>query len=160
MKLLKKESDLGHWSFSKSFDQKDYFGFIYCIKNMKSSQYYIGKKQFRNQGRKSSKHYGKEMAWRTYTGSSKWLNEDIVKLGKENFNFVIVDLYKTKGEMYYAEAYTQMCLGVMTRYVDPEKKVPTFYNRNIGAVRFLPKSPPSLKNETFINSMKRQLGKS
>jgi len=154
------KANLGHWStfgvHPKDFDTEKYFGFIYCIENTKTEQFYLGKKQFRTKGKKRSKNYNKEMNWRGYTGSSTKLNHDISELGKENFIFKIVDLYVTKGGLYYAEAYTQMLLGTMTDYL-PDGKTPRWYNAQIGPVRFVPKEKPTPKNERFIKSIKRKL---
>lgn len=151
-------NNLGHWSIygnlPKDFEVKDYFGFVYIIKNNHTEQYYIGKKQFQHHGSKKSRHYGREMNWRNYTGSSAALNADIKKYGKDNFKFLMIDLYKTKGGMYYAEAYLQMILGCMTEYLS-DKQTPRFYNRQIAAIRFVPKEPPTAKTLKFINSFKR-----
>lgn len=98
--------ELGHWKFPSKFNHNDWFGFLYAIENTVTGQWYIGKKNFFIRGKKSSKQYGKEHSWRTYTGSSITLNNDIKKFGKDKFNFFIIDLYKTKGGLYYAEAFT------------------------------------------------------
>lgn len=160
MMLLSPHSDMGHWEIygkqPKDFNVKDYFGFVYIIKNLKTSQFYIGKKQFCHHGSKKSKHYGREMNWRTYTGSSTTLNSDIKKYGKSEFKFLIIDLYKTKGGMYYAEAYLQMILGCMTEYLS-DQKTPRFYNRQIAAIRFVPKESPTDKTIKFINSFKKEV---
>lgn len=158
MKLSSKE--IGHWSFygsfHKEFDTEVYFGFLYIIENKSTKQYYIGKKQFRNKGAKKSKNYNKELSWRTYTGSSSSLNSDIKRLGKENFSFEIIDLYKTKGGLYYSEAYCQMVLGSMTEYKE-DKKTPVFYNQQIAAIRFVPKEAITLNTEKFIRNFKRRV---
>jgi hypothetical protein len=145
----------GHWKFSSSFDSEEWFGFIYCIENTVTSQFYIGKKQFHHHGKKKSKHYGKEMAWRSYVGSSVHLKEDIKKYGKDKFNFEIIDLYKTKGGLYYAEAYLQMLSDSMTEYLS-DGKTPRFYNRQIAAIRFVPKEQPTKKTKLFINKVRKK----
>jgi hypothetical protein len=149
-------NELGHWQFKGKLDHSDYFGFLYAIENKETGQWYIGKKNFFIRGKKSSKQYGKEHSWRTYTGSSAALNKDISKYGKDKFNFIIIDLYKTKGGLYYAEAYTQMLLEVMTTYLT-DGKTPRFYNRQIAAIRFVPKEEVSLKTKRFITKLKGKL---
>jgi hypothetical protein len=148
--------ELGHWKFSNRFNHNDYFGFLYAIENTVTNQWYIGKKNFFIRGKRSSKLYGKEHSWRTYTGSSVALNKDIKKYGKDKFNFMIIDLYKTKGGLYYAEAYSQMLLEVMTRYL-PDGKTPQFYNRQISAIRFVPREDISNKTRRFITKLQRGL---
>jgi hypothetical protein len=110
---------------------------------------YIGKKQFYHGGKKRSKTYGKEMAWRTYVGSSSHVKKDIAKYGKENFNFEIVDLYKTKGGLYYAEAYLQMVCECMTS--------DKFYNKQIAAIRFVPKEDLTKRTRSYVNKIKKRI---
>jgi len=152
-KLL--SSELGHWTFPSKLNPEKWFGFIYCIENKITNQFYIGKKQFWRGGKKKSRTYGKEMPWKNYTGSSTVLNKEINKHGKNNFDFDIIDLYKTKGGLYYAEAYLQMLSDSMTEYLS-DKSTPRFYNRQIAAIRFVPKEPPSKKTKNFINKLKKR----
>lgn len=158
MKLSK--DDLGHWeffgTFPKNIDRDNCFGFVYVIENTVTNQFYIGKKQFRRLGSKRSKFYGREVSWRSYTGSSTVVNADIKKLGKDKFKFTMIDVYYSKGGLYYAEAYCQMILGVMTEYL-PCGKLPRFYNRQIAAIRFVPKESPSANTLKFIKYLKRKL---
>jgi len=148
-------TDTGHWKFSQRFKPSDWFGFVYCIENVKTNQYYIGKKQFFHGGKKRSRFYGKPMNWKIYSGSSKMLKEDIKRYGKDNFKFEIVDLYKTKGGLYYAEAYLQMLSGCMTEYL-ADKITPRFYNRQIAAIRFVPQEFPTLKTKRYVNKLKKR----
>jgi len=148
--------EMGHWKVSFPLDPEAAFGFLYCVHSIKTNQFYWGKKQFRHAGKKSSKHYGKEMTWRTYTGSSVHLNADIKKYGAENFTFTIVDTYRTKGGLYYAEAYSQMVSDSMTLYLE-DGKTPKFYNRQIAAIRFVPKEGITERTLKFIKAIKRKL---
>ena len=81
----------GHWKFSSSFDSEEWFGFIYCIENTVTSQFYIGKKQVvsirkRKFGKKETaaltdkrmKKYEmvtKESDWLEYRSSNKVVKE-------------------------------------------------------------------------------------
>ena len=152
---LQLQSDIGHWTHSSKFNPDSWFGFIYCIENLVTKQYYIGKKQLRHGGKKKSKTYGKPMSWKTYVGSSTSLKKDIQQYGKDQFNFEIVDLYKTKGGLYYSEAYLQMLCDCMTEYLE-DGKTPRFYNRQIAAIRFVPSEAPSKKTKTYINKLKKR----
>jgi Putative endonuclease segE, GIY-YIG domain len=134
--------DLGHWIFPHEFDINEWFGFIYKIVEINTSREYIGKKQFFSnrtkavKGRKNRKHYRKESDWRTYTGSSKELNLNIEQTGKENYQFFILSLHKTKGSLHYREVELQVKLDVLrTRLTNGTRK---YYNGNISAVKFYP----------------------
>jgi hypothetical protein len=149
------QDDIGHWECSTAFKPENWFGFVYCIENLTTKQYYIGKKQLWHGGKKKSKTYGKPMSWKTYVGSSTTLKKDISKYGKANFKFEIVDLYNTKGGLYYAEAYLQMLCDCMTEYLE-DGKTPRFYNRQIAAIRFVPSEPSTKKTKAYIKKIKKR----
>ena len=82
----------GHWTYN--LEEKEipehFYGFIYLITNTTNQKKYIGKKQARTikkrpplKGRKNKRHVEVETDWKTYTGSSDRLNEDIEKYGKD-----------------------------------------------------------------------------
>lgn len=152
MKPLSKD-EMGHWVSKLPINPSEYFGFLYCIHNIPTGQYYWGKKQFFHGGKRGSKTKGKEMTWRTYTGSSNQLKEDIAIYGHNNFKFEIVDVYKTKGGLYYAEAYCQMVSECMTKM---HNNKPRFYNRQIAAIRFIPKEEPTELTRKYLASIKRK----
>jgi len=145
----------GHWNYNKKFYPEEWFGFVYCIQNRIDNKFYIGKKQFFHKGKKKSRTYGKEMAWRSYEGSSAHVKKEIKKHGKENFSFDIIDLYKTKGGLYYAEAYCQMICECMTRKDKNNELIS--YNRQIAAIRFIPLEEPSRKTKTFVNKLNKSI---
>jgi hypothetical protein len=147
-------NEIGHWEYPYKFDPEQWFGFVYCIENTATNQFYIGKKQLYHRGKKKSKTFGKEMSWRTYVGSSVNVKNDIKKYGKDAFKFEIVDFYKTKGGLYYAEAYLQMLSDCMTEYTQDGK--PRFYNRQIAAIRFVPSEAPTNRTKSFINKIKKR----
>jgi len=153
--MMLSKNELGHWNYNCKVDLDKWFGFVYCIENKTTNQFYIGKKQLKHGGKKKSKTYGKPMPWKTYTGSSTILNHDIKKYGKENFRFDIVDFYRTKGGLYYAEAYLQMLSDSMTEYL-PDEVTPRFYNRQIAAIRFVPKEYPTKKTKAFTSKIKKR----
>lgn len=133
-----------HWTYkNKPFNEipKNSFGFAYIITNLKSNKKYIGRKYFystrrkpltkkqKEAGRKNRKRVTKETDWRTYTGSSKQLNNDIEKLGKENFKFEILGIGRTKGEVNYIEEAAHFKFNVL---LDEN-----YYNDTIGPRRYL-----------------------
>lgn len=92
----------------------EYEGFVYLITNTSNGQKYIGKKlaKFKTtkpplKGKKNKRRGYKESDWKTYWGSSDRLNEDVAKLGEDNFTREILYLCKGRGEMSYIEAREQ-----------------------------------------------------
>jgi hypothetical protein len=110
--------DLGHWILRKGLQVIDEpFGFIYQITNnaVEPNKKYIGKKQCISKirrkplkGKTRNRLDTKESDWKTYTGSSKELNEDIKKFGKENFTFTILEWCNSKFELGYKEIKLQL----------------------------------------------------
>ncbi len=117
--------DLGHWILAENLQQDlEPFGFIYEITNnaVNPPKKYIGKKQcvFRIKrkplkGKKQNRIEQKESDWKGYTGSSKELNEDIVKYGKENFTFTILEWCYSKFELGYKEIKLQVLQDVILK---------------------------------------------
>ena len=125
-----------HWTFrddkTKIPQPDEYFGFVYVISNKLTTKQYIGCKQYW-QMRKKKKH--KPSNWRVYTSSSKYLNEDIDKIGKRRFKFEIIQEYKTKRGLHYYEQYYQMKYHVLTAVIEGTDE-PAYYNKNVGGIRF------------------------
>lgn len=134
----------GHWqSLCGAFDPADYFGFIYLIYCKATKRFYIGKKQFHSvsrktvPGKKRKQVTVKESDWLTYQSSSQYVKADIKELGEKEFEFYIVQVYKTKAGMSYAEANLMHKQDVMYKMLDSKFRL--YYNANIPAVRFVTK---------------------
>ena len=88
-------------------DVGDYFGFVYLIENLLDNRRYIGKKFFTRAGTKQIKGKKKKVrlssGWSNYWSSSKELQEDVKKLGEENFKRTILYLCKSRSECSYKE---------------------------------------------------------
>jgi group I intron endonuclease len=110
----------------------DKFGFVYLITNTKTTKAYVGCKQYFSMGKKKRKH-----KWEIYTGSSKYLNEDIKKIGKEHFTFEVIAEYKNKRSLRYYEAYYQMKWDVLTAVIEGSDE-PAFYNSYVGGKFYRP----------------------
>lgn len=94
----------GHWEFDGELGGIQYTGFVYAIFDPFTQKGYIGKKSFRSNGVKNK---GKESNWRKYISSSTSLVEAIKQKGIENFRFIVLDQYKARGALTYAETWTQ-----------------------------------------------------
>jgi hypothetical protein len=113
--------DLGHWTLSEGLCcPNEFFGFIYEITNIVTGKFYIGKKQCLRKikrkplkGKTRNRIDHKESDWKSYTGSSNDLLEDIKKYGKENFTFKILRFCNSKWELSYFEAKEQMSRDVL-----------------------------------------------
>ena len=109
----------------------DKFGFVYIITKIQNGKAYVGCKQYFIGKTK------KQMKWETYTGSSKYLNADIEKDGKEKFKFEVIAEYKNKRSLRYYEAYYQMKWGVLTATLkDSDEQA--FYNGYVGGKFYRP----------------------
>lgn len=93
----------GHWQFEEPLGQDGEFGFIYLIHDKVNSRMYIGKKQFLGTGKKNK---GVESNWRWYTSSCKELVESIKANGKEAFDFFILEQYRIRGSLGFAETWS------------------------------------------------------
>jgi len=124
-----------HWTCygtEKSFvPNEDKFGFVYIITNTKNGKAYVGCKQYYIGKSK------KQSRWQTYMGSSKYLNEDIKKIGKKYFTFEVIAEYKNKRSLRYYEMYYQVKWNVLTATVEGSDK-PAFYNSYVGGKFYRP----------------------
>ena len=96
--------DNGHWKFPEQL-MIDYSGFIYVIRDNILRRFYLGKKTFRHQ---RGQNKGKEMpGWRKYKSSSPLLKELFaVRPIYDEFGFIVLEQYKTKGTLSYGETWT------------------------------------------------------
>jgi hypothetical protein len=99
------------WLYNnKEFTEEDIgdsFGFVYEIENLIDSRKYVGKKFFTRAGTKQIKGKKKKVrlssGWSDYWSSSKELQDDVKKIGKENFKRTILYLCKSRSECSYRE---------------------------------------------------------
>ena len=94
----------GHWMFPEQMG--GHVGFIYVIRDTVLKRFYLGKKLFYGTGQLNK---GKESNWRKYTSSSDVLNELLKHRPKEEFDFICIEQYKTKGTLSYSETWS-LCL--------------------------------------------------
>jgi hypothetical protein len=142
-KKTNKKPDQGHWSFCEPLPYDTYSGFVYLIKNKITGMMYIGKKNFRGAGKLNK---GQQSNWRVYTGSSKQLNEDIKTLGKENFEFHVIEYYMNKGSVSYAEAWSQ-------HYAEVPTNNDRFYNRFIDKISWKVSEPITARHKRRLKKL-------
>lgn len=100
----KEQEGNGHWEFPEQLGSKEFFGFIYAIFDPETKRGYIGKKQFFGTGKLNK---GQESNWRRYTSSCKELNEEIRLRGIQNFRFIVLEQYRVRGTLGWAEVWSQ-----------------------------------------------------
>lgn len=142
-------TDNGHWHYPETIDPQEWFGFIYRIIDLDNGKEYIGKKQFGSVrrktvvGKKNKKIIRKESDWKTYTSSSRHINDAIEERGKDRFVFLIELLCKSKAALHYSEVEIQIYENVLReRLPNGERK---FYNGMIANMKFL--TPDELPEE-------------
>lgn len=83
-------------------------GFVYLI-TLSDGRKYIGKKNFYflkpKQVNGKKKKVKVESDWREYYGSSDYVNEEVLRMGKDTVKREILHLCKTKSDMSYYESY-------------------------------------------------------
>ena len=114
-----------------SDDINSFFGYVYCITNLRSGKRYIGRKYFiqKRKPRGGGRRRTSESNWKTYYGSSKELAEDRKLLGNGNFKREILSVHSTKGRVNYEETRQLFLHNVLGETLDNGE--PAFYNSNI-----------------------------
>ena len=115
-----------HWIIENPelFDL-DSYGFIYCITQKSTGKRYIGRRFW---------HSGN---WKSYTSSSKYVNEAIQEYGMDDFIFTIWYTVKERGDLVYMEVKEQYDHNVLTEKLPNGERA--WFNRAIGAIKFVPK---------------------
>ena len=125
-----------HWVWYRSGNpfvpDEDKFGFVYIRTNTKTTKAYVGCKQYYSMGKRKTKH-----KWKMYTGSSKYLNKDIEKIGKKYFTFEVIAEYKNKRSLRYYEMYYQIKWNVLMATIEGSNER-AYYNAYVGGKFFPP----------------------
>jgi hypothetical protein len=130
----------GHWSFPEQMGEG--VGFIYVIRDKELDRYYLGKKLFYGMGKLNR---GKESNWKTYKSSSKLLAELLKVRPTEEFDFICLEQYKTKGTLSYSETWSLCIVEAPT--------TPNWYNNLIEKVSWPVKEPISQRHKKRLFSI-------
>ena len=132
----------GIWDFPEQMGVG--VGFIYVIFDTVLKRAYLGKKSFT----KTVKGRTLESDWKDYKSSSKLVAELLSNRPLEEFEFICLEMYKTRGTLSYAETWS-LCFA----------EVPTtrsWYNTRIEAVAWSVKEPVSTRHkERLLKIMER-----
>ena len=126
----------GHWIFPEPLNIKN-AGFIYLIRDIELGKGYIGKKQFVGSGKLNR---GVESNWPWYTSSCKDLVSAIKERGRDNFEYLVLEQYKTKGALSYAETWTLMAAETPTNR-------DIWYNLLVNKVSWVVKEPITARHK-------------
>ena len=113
----------GHWQFPEQMGGDEYVGFIYVIRDKYLQRCYLGKKTYRGSGKLNK---GVESDWKRYKSSSNLLKDMFKERPKEEFEFICIEQYRTKGTLSYSETWSLCAVEA------PTSKV--FYNTLIEKV--------------------------
>lgn len=138
----------GHWEFPEALGTKGNVGFIYVIIDMNNNKIYLGKKQFKGMG---ALNKGQDSNWRWYISSSTELSEAVKNYGKEGFEFIAIEQYKTKGTLSYAESWSLMHAEAPTRQ-------DKWYNRLINKVSWRVTEPISERHKSRLKAVMARVG--
>jgi len=136
----------GHWLFPEQMGGEEYAGFIYVIRDSILERFYLGKKTYRTA---SGANKGKESDWKNYKSSSKVISHLLKERPFDEFDFIVLEQYKTKGTLSYSETWT-LCL------VEAPTNI-TWYNTRVEKVSWPVKEPISIRHKTRLEDAIRFL---
>jgi len=115
----------------------EYIGFLYRITctHPEAQKQYLGRKFF--YFKFNTKTLKKESDWKTYKGSSKNVHAAIEQYGEEHFQFEILQLFKTKGGLSYAEIEALVTAEVLHATGPTGERL--YWNDAIGNIKFIAK---------------------
>jgi hypothetical protein len=126
----------GHWKFPEQMGTAGMQGFIYVVRDNVLERFYLGKKSYFGTGVKNK---GVESNWRRYKSSSKLLAELMAERPREEFEYICLEEYKTKGALSYAETWTLCLVEAPTSN--------TWYNTRIEKVSWNVREPISSRHK-------------
>jgi len=141
---IEKKFDNGHWDFPEQMGVG--VGFIYVIFDRYLQRAYLGKKSYYGAGVLNK---GVESNWRKYTSSSKTLKELLAERPREEFEFICLEQYNTKGTLSYSETWS------LCHVEAPTSKI--WYNHLIGKVSWNVREPITLRHKERLTTILERL---
>lgn len=138
------EPENGQWLFPDNMGSP-YIGFIYVVFDTVLSRCYIGKKLYisMKDGRT------RESDWKTYKTSSKTMKDIWKTRAVDEFQFICLEQYKSKGALSYAETWT------LCRVQAPTSD--KFYNKRIEPVSWSVKEQITKRHVERIDVLLQRL---
>lgn len=121
----KKLFDNGHWHFDKQMGTGKHSGFIYVIRDNYLKRFYLGKKFYKINNKRSAA-FKSDSNWRTYISSSSTVKILLDNRPLDEFDFIVVEEYEKRGAVSYAETWTLCNVEAPTSV--------TWYNKRIEEV--------------------------
>ena len=131
----------GQWKFPEQMGI-GHVGFIYVIRDNVLGRCYLGKKLYYGMGKLNK---GKESNWKKYLSSSKLLAELFKYRPREEFEFICIEEYKTKGTLSYSETWSLCLVEAPTSTI--------WYNTLIEKVSWNVKEPITIRHKTRLNQI-------
>ena len=130
----------GHWQYDKKMGSG--VGFIYVIRDNVLRKLYLGKKLYRGHGKLNK---GKESNWKKYKSSSKTLALHFAERPMEEFDFICIGEYATKGGLAYAETWSLCYTDALT--------TDAWYNKMIGKISWNVTELVSIEHKKRLNDV-------
>lgn len=108
----------GHWIAADDFDPNDHIGFVYLVR-LDNGKYYVGSKRLwvsldrAPSTFKRRKKPFKESEWKSYTTSSKYINEQAYLDNVSPVEFRIIAGFPTWGKTLFVEFMLQIMLNAL-----------------------------------------------
>ena len=92
----------GRWEFPEDMGTSGYVGFIYVLYDTVMHRAYLGKKSY------MATLKGKKIPsdWRNYKSSSEYVKTMLAGRPSNEFQWICIEQYKTKGTLSWAETYS------------------------------------------------------
>jgi hypothetical protein len=136
----------GHWRFVEEMGSDGYIGFIYVIVDLNNHKLYLGKKNYTTlkliEG--TTRRQKVDMNWRWYISSSKELAATVKNFGKEDFRFICIEQYKSKGALSYSETWSLM-------FAETPSNQHLWYNRLVNKVSWVVKEPVTERHKSRLS---------
>ena len=132
----------GKWIFPEILNPDIYVGFLYVIRDNYLERFYFGKKNYKV---RRGANKGKESNWRKYNTSSPLMKTLFAERPMEEFEFIVLEQYRTQGTLSYAETWTLCYVEAPTN----EK----WYNTRIEKVTWPCKEPITDRHKQRIHQV-------